>query len=59
VFEGVEDVPPGVERWAEDYGECHLEQGGNNTHRGIVPDTGIVNYYQMKDTLMGHVDRAE
>lgn len=23
------------------------------------PDTGIVNFYQMKDTLMGHVDRAE
>ncbi|RXK40273.1 alkylated DNA repair protein AlkB [Tremella mesenterica] len=24
-----------------------------------VPDTGIVNFYQLKDTLMGHVDRAE
>lgn len=23
------------------------------------PDTGIVNFYQMNDTLMGHVDRAE
>jgi hypothetical protein len=25
----------------------------------IVPDSGIVNFYNLKDTLMGHVDRAE
>lgn len=24
-----------------------------------APDTGIVNFYQTKDTLMGHVDRSE
>lgn len=24
-----------------------------------LPDTGIVNFYGMKDTLMGHVDRSE
>lgn len=24
-----------------------------------VPDTGIVNFYRLRDTLMGHVDRAE
>lgn len=24
-----------------------------------VPDTGIVNFYQMKDSLMAHVDRSE
>jgi alkylated DNA repair protein alkB family protein 1 len=23
------------------------------------PDTGIVNFYHLKDTLMGHVDRSE
>lgn len=23
------------------------------------PDTGIVNFYQMNDTLMAHVDRSE
>ena len=23
------------------------------------PDSGIVNFYQMKDTLMAHADRAE
>lgn len=23
------------------------------------PDAGIVNFYQTKDTLMGHVDRSE
>jgi len=25
----------------------------------IGPDSGIVNFYQLKDTLMGHADRAE
>jgi hypothetical protein len=34
--------------------ECPLE-----VTDGSGPDTGIVNFYQMKDTLMGHVDRAE
>ncbi|WWC58473.1 alkylated DNA repair protein AlkB [Kwoniella dejecticola CBS 10117] len=33
----------GWESWAEDY----------------EPDTGIVNFYQIGDTLMGHVDRSE
>lgn len=27
--------------------------------RDYTPDTGIVNFYHMKDTLMGHVDRSE
>lgn len=27
--------------------------------RDYAPDTGIVNFYHMKDTLMGHVDRSE
>jgi alkylated DNA repair protein alkB family protein 1 len=35
--------PPHWKDWAEDY----------------RPDTGIVNFYGMKDTLMGHVDRSE
>jgi alkylated DNA repair dioxygenase AlkB len=26
---------------------------------GPGPDSGIVNFYQMKDTLMAHADRAE
>jgi alkylated DNA repair protein alkB family protein 1 len=26
---------------------------------GAAPDTGIVNFYQLNDTLMAHVDRAE
>lgn len=25
----------------------------------LGPDAGIVNFYQLKDTLMGHVDRSE
>lgn len=27
--------------------------------RDYEPDTGIANFYHMKDTLMGHVDRSE
>jgi alkylated DNA repair protein alkB family protein 1 len=34
---------PQWQSWADDY----------------EPDTGIVNYYQSKDTLMAHVDRSE
>ncbi|KAG2184672.1 hypothetical protein INT43_000585 [Umbelopsis isabellina] len=32
-----------------------------NTYRGedFIPEAGIVNYYQLKDTLMAHVDRSE
>jgi alkylated DNA repair protein alkB family protein 1 len=32
-----------------------------NTYKGddFVPEAGIVNYYQLKDTLMAHVDRSE
>jgi alkylated DNA repair protein alkB family protein 1 len=32
-----------------------------NNYRGedYVPEAGIVNYYQLKDTLMAHVDRSE
>ena len=25
----------------------------------VEPDAGIINFYQTKDTLMGHVDRSE
>ncbi|ORY32229.1 hypothetical protein BCR39DRAFT_41711 [Naematelia encephala] len=41
--QSVEEKQPDWSTWSDDY----------------VPDTGIVNFYQMKDTLMGHVDRAE
>lgn len=32
-----------------------------NTFQGenYIPEAGIVNYYQLKDTLMAHVDRSE
>ena len=36
-------APDNYLSWADDY----------------EPDTGIVNFYQLNDTLMGHVDRAE
>jgi len=28
-------------------------------HKTYEPDAGIVNFYQEKDTLMGHIDRSE
>ncbi|OCF45336.1 alkylated DNA repair protein AlkB [Kwoniella heveanensis CBS 569] len=44
VFSGQSpDAKCGWENWPKDY----------------APDTGIVNFYQIKDTLMGHVDRSE
>ncbi|WRT64267.1 alkylated DNA repair protein AlkB [Kwoniella shivajii] len=33
--------------------------GWKNWPNDYKPDTGIVNFYQVKDTLMGHVDRSE
>ncbi|CAD6576720.1 MAG: hypothetical protein TREMPRED_001751 [Tremellales sp. Tagirdzhanova-0007] len=40
------------------------DEAGNRTDwkswtEDYKPDTGIVNFYQLNDTLMGHVDRAE
>jgi len=44
-------------------GETRKERGENGAkHTSICisePDAGIVNSYQEKDTLMGHVDRSE
>ena len=38
-------------------------RGGNRLTVALLilpgPDTGIVNFYQTRDTLMGHVDRSE
>lgn len=45
---------------------CAIEQVGHdgvwkNTYSAAQyqPEAGVVNYYQYKDTLMGHVDRSE
>jgi hypothetical protein len=64
VFDGGEGAWPegevGWSTWADDYGRlvamipltCMMTSE-------VEPDAGIVNYYQTKDTLMGHVDRSE
>lgn len=44
----------GALAWSSDYSECLKA-----AKLTVVPDTGIVNFYNRKDTLMGHVDRAE
>jgi alkylated DNA repair dioxygenase AlkB len=33
--------------------------GYHSSYALAEPDAGIVNFYQTKDTLMGHVDRSE
>lgn len=37
------------------------EEGWRNDYYGdnFRPEAGVVNYYQLRDTLMGHVDRSE
>jgi len=45
--------------WADDYGELGITPHDLDSSLSAAPDTGIVNFYQLNDTLMGHVDRAE
>ena len=56
--------PDGYENWGEDYCESSdIIQVVNRLTVALLilpgPDTGIVNFYQTRDTLMGHVDRSE
>ena len=48
--------------WDENYGttmsSCYMHQS-DLTMNCIEPDAGILNFYQEKDPLMGHVDRSE
>ncbi|KAG2157390.1 hypothetical protein DEU56DRAFT_17757 [Suillus clintonianus] len=49
--------------WKEVFGQSGEEGWGDERwstwHETYEPDAGIVNYYQIKDTLMAHVDRSE
>jgi len=51
--------------WNEVFVESNDEEWGeggpdwNSWESTYEPDAGIVNYYQLRDTLMGHVDRSE
>ncbi|KAG1756489.1 uncharacterized protein EDB91DRAFT_1092931 [Suillus paluster] len=49
--------------WEEVFGQTDEEGWGDENwrtwHETYEPDAGIVNYYQIKDTLMAHVDRSE
>jgi len=49
------DIKIGWESWKDDYRKSSHQVMANI----IGPDSGIVNLYQLKDTLMGHADRAE
>ncbi|KAH7922835.1 hypothetical protein BV22DRAFT_1113694 [Leucogyrophana mollusca] len=45
----------GGSKEGDDWGE----DDWRSWHETYEPDAGIVNFYQTKDTLMGHVDRSE
>ena len=46
--------------WAEVFAaDPHAPDDWSKWPHDYRPDTGIVNFYQLNDTLMGHVDRAE
>jgi len=50
--------------WQTVYGNTNLnweesEPGWKTWNETYEPDAGIVNFYQIKDTLMAHVDRSE
>jgi len=48
----------GWQTWKDDYRTSPSLPIGRRLIR-TGPDSGIVNFYQMRDTLMGHADRAE
>ncbi|KAG1803594.1 uncharacterized protein HD556DRAFT_1227041 [Suillus plorans] len=49
--------------WKKVFGQSDEEgwsdEHWRSWHETYEPDAGIVNYYQIKDTLMAHVDRSE
>ena len=57
------DEGPDWQAWGETYGRCpeHIIRicGRHSNCALAEPDAGIVNFYQTKDTLMGHVDHSE
>jgi alkylated DNA repair protein alkB family protein 1 len=57
------DDGPDWQAWEETYGQyllrLHHICGYHSSYALAEPDAGIVNFYQTKDTLMGHVDRSE
>ncbi|KAJ2956065.1 hypothetical protein NQZ79_g8042 [Umbelopsis isabellina] len=56
------DLSVAVAKAVEGLGyKVNNEYRWQNTYRGedFIPEAGIVNYYQLKDTLMAHVDRSE
>jgi alkylated DNA repair protein alkB family protein 1 len=64
-LDGWGDDGPDWQAWEETYGQYPKQSYCTRIcryHSGCAlaePDAGIVNFYQTKDTLMGHVDRSE
>jgi alkylated DNA repair protein alkB family protein 1 len=67
-LDGWGDDGPDWQAWEETYGQYPKRSccariiricGYHSSCALVEPDAGIVNFYQTKDTLMGHVDRSE
>jgi alkylated DNA repair protein alkB family protein 1 len=67
-LDGWGDDGPDWQTWGETYGQCPRRfccariiriYGYHSSCALAESDAGIVNFYQTKDTLMGHVDRSE
>jgi hypothetical protein len=67
-LDGWGDDGPDWQAWEETYGQYPKQShctriiricGYHSSCALAEPDAGIVNFYQTKDTLMGHVDRSE
>lgn len=57
----VSDLTKAVVTAVENIGYTDEEQDWKNTYKGadFNAEAGVINYYQFRDTLMGHVDRSE
>jgi alkylated DNA repair protein alkB homolog 1 len=67
-LDGWGDDGPDWQNWGETYGQCPKRfcwvriiriYGYHSSCALVESDAGIVNFYQTKDALMGHVDRSE
>lgn len=63
--EGWGEDGPDWHTWTDSYGTWVIsdtpftQRSHGKLTYNTEPDAGIVNFYQTKDTLMGHVDRSE
>ncbi|KAG0191525.1 hypothetical protein DFQ28_011642 [Apophysomyces sp. BC1034] len=59
--ENVSNLTRAIVRAVEGVGCEECPEPWKNNYKGddFISEAGVINYYQMRDTLMGHVDRSE